>query len=48
MTYEMKGTKKQRRASAFKDWRRYISVKEKWQAKVLRNKIKESVEVFPI
>lgn len=38
MTYVKKGTRKQRRAITFKDWRRFISGKEKWQAQFLRDK----------
>lgn len=38
MTYEKRGTHKLRRSAAFKDWRRFISGKEKWQAQILRKK----------
>jgi len=40
MAYIKTGTKKLRRSVTFKNWRRNISGKEKYQAKVMRKKIK--------
>lgn len=39
MTYIKKGTKKLRRSITFKNWRRNISGKEKYQAQVMKKKI---------
>lgn len=38
MTYIKKETDKLRRKITFKNWRRHISGKEKWQAEILRIK----------
>lgn len=38
MTYVKTGTRKLRRSITFKNWRRNISGKEKWQAQVMRKK----------
>lgn len=40
MAYIKTGTKKERRSITFRNWRRHISGKEKWQAQVMRKKIK--------
>lgn len=39
MTYIKTGTRKLRRSITFKNWRRNISGKEKWQAQVMKKKI---------
>lgn len=42
MIYIKKETHKTRRLITFKSWRRNISGKEKWQARILRKKIIDS------
>ena len=39
MAYAKTGTKKLRRSITFKNWRRNISGKEKWQAQIMKKKI---------
>ncbi len=44
MAYIKSGTHKSRRRITFKNWRRHISGKEKWQATILRKKISDDYE----